>query len=79
MCQPSICGLWCWLDDVDANRMRAVVLVGQFDAWEAGPPSVAELKEAAAHFERAAALCPAPAGKANFAGNAARCRLADGI
>jgi hypothetical protein len=30
--------------------------------------------EAAAHYERAAALCPAPELKANFAGIAAWCR-----
>ena len=44
--------------------MRAVVLRGQFSAWESGPRSAAELREAAAHFERAAALCPAPGAKA---------------
>ena len=36
--------------------------------------SAAELREAAAHFERAAALCPAPAMKATNADRAARCR-----
>jgi hypothetical protein len=54
--------------------MRAVVLTGQHGAWEAGPRSAAELKEAAAHFDHAAALCPAPVGKAQFAGDAARFR-----
>ena len=34
----------------------------------------AELKEAATHFERAAALHPAPAVKAELAGEAAWCR-----
>ena len=34
----------------------------------------AELKEAATHYDRAAALSPAPVGKAQFAGNAASCR-----
>ena len=53
--------------------MRAVVLRGQFSAWESGPRSAAELREAAAHFERAAPLCPAPAQKAAFAGAAAWC------
>ena len=33
-----------------------------------------ELKEAATHYERAAALCPAPAVKADLAGDAAWCR-----
>jgi tetratricopeptide (TPR) repeat protein len=61
-------------DDVQANQMRALVLSGQGRAWEAGPRSAAELKEAAAHYERAAALYPAPAGKAHFAVIAAWCR-----
>jgi len=61
-------------DDVQANQMRALVLSGQGCAWEAGPRSAAELKEAATHFERVAALCPAPAGKAHFAVTAAWCR-----
>ena len=34
----------------------------------------AELKEAATHYERAAALHPAPAMKAQLAGEAASCR-----
>ena len=58
-------------NEVGANAMRALVLHGQSSAWEVGPRSAAELKEAAAHFERAAALCPAPAGKAELT------RLAD--
>ena len=37
-------------------------------------PSAAELREAATHYERAAALCPAPAVKAELADNAAWCR-----
>jgi tetratricopeptide (TPR) repeat protein len=61
-------------DDVSAHQMRAEVLSGQLAAWEAGPRSAAELKEAATHYDRAAALCPAPAGKAHFAGEAAWCR-----
>jgi hypothetical protein len=62
------------LDDVTAHQMRADVLSGLFAAWEAGPRSAAELKEAATHFDRAAALCPAPAGKASLAGGADWCR-----
>ena len=56
--------------------MRARVLSGQCacGAWEAGPRSAAELKEAATHFERAAALCSALVVKAKFAGNAVWCR-----
>ena len=44
-----------------ANVMRAEVLHGECGSWEVGPRSAAELKEAAAHYERAAALCDAPA------------------
>ena len=63
-------------DDMSANRMRAEVLCGQHSAWEAGPRSAAELKEAATHYERAAALhpVPPPAAKALFAGRAGWCR-----
>ena len=50
-----------------ANRMRAIVLCGRQGAWRAGPRSAAELKEAAAHYERCAALCNAPAGRDEFA------------
>ena len=60
-------------DEVQTNQMRAVVLGGD-DAWEAGPRSAAELREAATHFDRAAALHPAPAAKAEFAEDAAWCR-----
>ena len=62
-------------DDVLANQMRAEVLGGQcYGAWEAGPRSAAELKEAAAYYDRTAALCPAPAGKAHFTQLADWCR-----
>eukprot|EP00964_Phaeocystis_antarctica_P080607 scaffold50363_cov59-Phaeocystis_antarctica.AAC.1 len=61
-------------NEATANEMRAIVLCGRCAGWEAGPRSAAELKEAATHFERAAALCPAPAVKAQLAGTAARCR-----
>ena len=57
-----------------ANDMRALVLCGRCGAWEVGPRSAAELKEAAKHYERAAALHPAPVGKADLAGKAALCR-----
>eukprot|EP00964_Phaeocystis_antarctica_P040910 scaffold23416_cov51-Phaeocystis_antarctica.AAC.1 len=57
-----------------ANQMRAEVLRGCGGAWEAGPRSAAELREAAAYYERAAALCTAPAMKAELAGFAGRCR-----
>ena len=61
-------------DDETAHQMRAIVLRGWCGAWEAGPRSVAELKMAAAHFDRAAALQPAPAVKAALAEAAAECR-----
>ena len=61
-------------DELEAHQMRADVLSGQGGAWEAGPRSAAELKEAATHYDRAAALCPAPVVKAKFAGDAAQCR-----
>ena len=61
-------------DVFEANQMRADVLAGRSSAWEAGPRSAAELKKAATHFGRAAALCPAPAGKAQLAGHAAWCQ-----
>ena len=61
-------------DELGANQMRAKVLTGLSDAWEAGPRSAAELKEAATHFDRAAALCPAPALKADLAKLADFCR-----
>ena len=63
-------------DDGIANQMRAVVLIGQCDVWKAGPRSAAELSEAATHYDRAAALCPAPAGKADLAALADLCRAA---
>ena len=59
---------------VPATQMRAIVLSGMFGAWEEGPRSAAELKKAAMHFERAAAMSPAPAMKAAYAGNADQCR-----
>ena len=61
-------------DEVEANRMRAEVLSGQLRAWEAGPRSAAELREAAAHYDRVAALCHAPAMKAKYAELEASCR-----
>ena len=61
-------------DDVEANQMRAIVLCGHCRAWAAGPRSAAELRKAAAHYERAAALCPAPVVKAGLADCAQECR-----
>ena len=54
--------------------MRAYVLSGRCDAWEAGPRSAAELKKAATHYDRAAALCHAPAVKATLSTLAGLCR-----
>ena len=66
---------------VQANQMRAEVLSGRCGAWEAEPRSVADRgaqEEAATHYERAAAMQPAPARsgslKAALAGIAAWCR-----
>ena len=62
-------------NDWTTNDMRAGVLKGPAgDSWEAEPRSAAELREAATHYDRAAALHPAPAGKAQLAGGAAWCR-----
>ena len=61
-------------DDGTANQMRAFVLCGNCVGWEAGPRSAAELREAATHYDRAAALNPAPAAEAYFAGEADCCR-----
>ena len=67
-------------DDGAANQMRAVVLSGHLGAWEAGPRSAAEFREAAAHFDRSAALSDAPALIAQLASVADACRvLAAGI
>ena len=57
-----------------ANSMRAMVLRGGYGTREVGPRSAAELKEAAAHFDRAAALSNAPAVKAQHADDADWCR-----
>ena len=61
-------------NDMVANGMRAVVLRGQCWAWVAGPRSAAELKEAGARYDRSAALCNAPAMKAEKAKLAGWCR-----
>eukprot|EP00964_Phaeocystis_antarctica_P130657 scaffold94540_cov66-Phaeocystis_antarctica.AAC.2 len=61
-------------DVFHVHKMRAEVLSGQSGAWEAGPRSAAELKKAATHYDRAAALCPAPVAKEQLAGDAAWCR-----
>merc|ERR1740139_1107941 len=61
-------------DSVMGHLMRAAVLAGQLPAWESGPRSAADLKEAATHYERAAALTPAPVQKRNYESNAAALR-----
>ena len=55
-------------------QMRAAVLRGREGAWEEGPRSAAELREAAAHWDRAAALCDAPAMQAVLVEYARQCR-----
>merc|ERR1740139_1349715 len=57
-------------DSVVGHAMRARVLAGQHPTWESGPRSAADLKEAAKHYERAAALIPAPVQKGNYKSNA---------
>ena len=58
-----------------AHNMRAAVLSGgSGGTWEAGPRSAAELKEAATHFDRAAALSDAPVVKADSTDAADWCR-----
>ena len=57
-----------------ALDMRARVLSGASCAWEAGPRSAAELKEAATCFDRSAALCNAPSWKTEISWLADWCR-----
>eukprot|EP00964_Phaeocystis_antarctica_P029809 scaffold16814_cov69-Phaeocystis_antarctica.AAC.2 len=57
-----------------AQCMRADVMDGTLAAWEAGPRSAAELMEAATHYDWAAALQPAPAGKDQLTRAADWCR-----
>ena len=62
-------------DDAVPNKIRAEVLSARGgSSWGAGPRSASELREAAAHFDRAAALHLAPAVKAEFAEYAEGCR-----
>mgnify|MGYP006061675249 CR=1 FL=1 len=61
-------------NDQAANIMRADVLSGLCGAWEAGPRSAAELKEAAAHYDRVAAMCDAAFWKAESFRLAGVCR-----
>ena len=57
-----------------ANNMRAGVLSGGYGAWVAGPRSAAQLREAATHYERAAAVCNPPVVRAQLASSADWCR-----
>lgn len=62
-------------NDEAASDMRAMVLSGEAGGWEAGPRSVAELEQAAALFDRSAALCRrAPAWRALLSEAADWCR-----
>merc|ERR1740139_1301003 len=61
-------------DSQAGHGMRAEVLSGQLPAWESGPSSAADLKEAATHYERAAALTPAPGQKRRDESKAAALR-----
>ena len=62
------------LDVGRAVRRPARVLSGASLAWEAGPRSAAELKEAATHYEQSADLGAAPAINAQATRQAALCR-----
>ena len=71
------CSYYADFQSWSAHYMRAQVLGGlTHRTWEAGPPSAAELKEAAVHFDRSAALCDAPAWKAQRSTQADRWRRA---
>ena len=62
-------------NEESALDMRANVLSGfSWGTWEPGPRSAAELEEAAALFDRSAALCSAPAYQAEFFRLADQCR-----
>ena len=61
-------------DSLQGHLMRAAVLAGQHLAWESGPRSAADLKEAAKHYERAARLVPGPVQKTEFKRRAAALR-----
>ena len=61
-------------NDAAAQKMRALVLNGASRTWAAGPRTQAEFNEAAAHWDRAAALCDAPAMQAEMASMAVWCR-----
>ena len=63
-------------DDLMTNLMRAMVLSGQISLCLEVLRSAAELKEAATHYDRAVALCPAPAAKTQFAELADFCAAA---
>ena len=65
--------VWVAPNTLITNQMRAVVLSNP-RGWEAGPRSAAEFKDAAAHWDLAAALCPAPAMQATLAEYAEKCR-----
>ena len=56
------------------HAMRAKVLSGRSSAWESGPRSAAELKEAAKHYERSAELTIGPSLKREKESNAAALR-----
>ena len=60
--------------DLGTNTMRAIVLSGASGTWKEGPRSAAEFEEAVTHYERAAALHTAPAGKATLISVAKECR-----
>ena len=60
---------------LEAVRGLHLAHTGWCGAWEAGPRSAAELREAATHYDRVAALEHAPEVKAALADFAAQCRI----
>merc|ERR1740139_1174028 len=68
-------------DSQVGHGMRAEVLAGQLPAWESGPRSAADLKEAATHLERVAELVPGPIQKREYGCRAAalRGKVADAL
>eukprot|EP00964_Phaeocystis_antarctica_P122468 scaffold86139_cov59-Phaeocystis_antarctica.AAC.4 len=61
-------------DSEVGHNMRFEVLAAQDTAWESGPRSAADLKEAAKHLERTAQLTTAPAQKGRRINTAASLR-----
>merc|ERR1740139_1291862 len=61
-------------DSLMRHAMRAAVLSGQSPAWESGPRSAADLREAAKHFDRTAQLAIGPFQKREYESRVAALR-----